>query len=195
MARDTYSANIGRMCGPGHWVPRLCCEDFAFRFRPAGCDGTPALTGDCDFRVEVGTANSRNRYTVWRKGGACSEGCTMDGDGFIHVYCSNHGLPAGKLRCMCISEDPDENYPGGMRRDAWEFPLGIELVNGGNCGCSTGDEIEVSVVVPVQGMEEITEAEVAAMFEQEEGSPLSALRPATDEEIEDVFRPQEGAQT
>lgn len=197
---DRKDNTYGCECSQGVWRRLHYRSDFALTVEPRGCPGPGTggpgepvdITGN-DFTLEVRAKGSPVRVSASRKGGALTPGCSVDAAGRIRAAFDNHGLSPGRLHCRLTVEIPDAEFPDGSRRLVWEFPAWIELVNGDVCPAD--GEVLVPAIVPVLGMEEITEAEVDEMFSQLEGSPLSALRPATDEEIEDVFRPQEGAQT
>ncbi len=189
--RDTATCR----CGDTRWKLTHYRSDFAFSAQLRGCPdpvtgepGAPVDISGCGFTMEVRPKGSPTRIVLSRKGDALSPGLSLMPDGSIHCACDNHGLPPGKVYCRITVEFPDAAFPDGFRRQVWEFPTGIELSAAATC---PGDgEALVSVVVPLLGMEEITRDEVAEMFEQLEGSPLSALRPATGAEIQAVFNPQ-----
>lgn len=185
-------------CSQGVWRRLHYRSDFALTVEPRGCPapgtgepGEPVdITGN-DFTLEVRAKGSPVRVSASRKGGVLTPGCSVDAAGRIRAAFDSHGLPPGRLYCRLTVEIPDAEFPDGFRRLVWEFPAWIELVNGDVCPAD--GEVLVSAIVPLLGMEEITQEEVAAMFEQEEGSPLSALRPATDEEIDSIFHGEETA--
>lgn len=185
-------------CTPpgGQDTPPVCIhhlDDFEFIFVHYDRTGTVELAfPPCDFTMELTTDTGFRTYTAGVRNGVPFN--LREDNGRIRVMCNAHRLPPGDMQCRMTLHIPDPAMPDGIRDQCDAFPLGIRLVTERACRCAAVTDVAVvSARLPVLGMEEITQAEVAAMFEQEEGSPLSALRPATDEEIDSIFHGEETA--
>ena len=173
--------------GQGRPVAVHYLEGFEFILPLTDLTGRfPLAFPACDFTLEISSGTGFRTYTAGVHNGVPVN--LREDNGRIRVICDRHRLPPGHLWCRMTLHIPDPSMPDGTRDTGDRFPLGIELVPERACVSQGAGAVYVPAAqLPVLGMEEITEAEVAGMFEQLEGSPLSALRPATDAEIEAIF--------